>query len=111
VIAANDDGVWNEAGASLPIVLRPRFYQTLWFGGLCAISVIWAAAAGHGVRVRAAERGRAAHAFGNTNERFRALVEHSSDGIALLDRDGDSPTSARPAAASSARATPPDGRR
>jgi ligand-binding sensor domain-containing protein len=31
VIAANDDGVWNTVGASLPISLRPRFYQTTWF--------------------------------------------------------------------------------
>jgi len=29
--AANNDGVWNEKGATLRIVLLPRFYQTWWF--------------------------------------------------------------------------------
>lgn len=31
VIACNDDGVWNETGASIAIVQRPFFYQTRWF--------------------------------------------------------------------------------
>jgi PAS domain S-box-containing protein len=31
VIACNNDGVWNERGASLEITFRPRFYQTWWF--------------------------------------------------------------------------------
>lgn len=34
--AANDDGVWNEAGVSLSFRLRPRFYQTRWFYALLA---------------------------------------------------------------------------
>lgn len=36
VRAANNDGVWNEAGASLPFTVRPFFWQTAWFGGLVA---------------------------------------------------------------------------
>ncbi len=31
VIAANNDGVWNEAGAAVEFYLQPRFYQTYWF--------------------------------------------------------------------------------
>jgi signal transduction histidine kinase/ligand-binding sensor domain-containing protein len=31
VIAANSDGVWNNEGAQLPIVVLPAFYQTWWF--------------------------------------------------------------------------------
>ncbi len=31
VLASNNDGVWNETGASLDFRLRPHFYQTLWF--------------------------------------------------------------------------------
>jgi len=31
VIAANANGVWNNEGASLRIVVRPYFYQTWWF--------------------------------------------------------------------------------
>jgi signal transduction histidine kinase len=31
VIAANNDGVWNESGAAIEFYLQPRFYQTYWF--------------------------------------------------------------------------------
>lgn len=31
VQAANNDGLWNTAGAALSIQLRPHFYQTIWF--------------------------------------------------------------------------------
>lgn len=34
VQAANNDGAWNTAGASLGFELRPHFYQTLWFYAL-----------------------------------------------------------------------------
>jgi signal transduction histidine kinase len=37
VIAANNDGVWNTIGASLPFIIAPAFYQTPWFYGLCAL--------------------------------------------------------------------------
>ncbi len=31
VQAANNDGLWNDSGASLAFQLRPHFYQTVWF--------------------------------------------------------------------------------
>jgi signal transduction histidine kinase len=34
VQAANNDGLWNTAGAALSFELRPHFYQTLWFYAL-----------------------------------------------------------------------------
>jgi signal transduction histidine kinase/streptogramin lyase len=34
VQAANNDELWNTAGAALDFELRPHFYQTLWFYGL-----------------------------------------------------------------------------
>jgi ligand-binding sensor domain-containing protein/signal transduction histidine kinase len=36
VIAANADGLWNDHGDSVEILLLPHFYQTLWFYLLCA---------------------------------------------------------------------------
>jgi len=42
VIAANNDGIWNETGASFRFTLRPQFYQTLWFALLCALLVVLA---------------------------------------------------------------------
>lgn len=45
VIACNSDGVWNEAGASLPVVLLPHFWQTWWFRVLVISIVIGTVAA------------------------------------------------------------------
>ena len=36
VIACNKDGVWNQAGVSILILLRPQVWQTWWFQALCA---------------------------------------------------------------------------
>ncbi len=44
VIACNNDGVWNETGASLGVVIRPAFYQTWWFVALVlcvAAALLW----------------------------------------------------------------------
>jgi ligand-binding sensor domain-containing protein/serine phosphatase RsbU (regulator of sigma subunit) len=35
VIASNNDGVWNETGAAYSFSLKPYFWQTWWFYGLC----------------------------------------------------------------------------
>jgi signal transduction histidine kinase len=37
VLAANEDGVWNENGASLAFAILPAFYQTAWFLTVCAL--------------------------------------------------------------------------
>jgi signal transduction histidine kinase/ligand-binding sensor domain-containing protein len=31
VIAANNDGIWNNAGSTISFSIAPRFYQTTWF--------------------------------------------------------------------------------
>jgi signal transduction histidine kinase len=38
VIACNNDGVWNEAGATLDFSVAPAWYQTNWFRALCLVS-------------------------------------------------------------------------
>jgi signal transduction histidine kinase len=40
VLACNNDGVWNESGATLDFDLLPAFYQTRWFRPLCALVLI-----------------------------------------------------------------------
>jgi diguanylate cyclase (GGDEF)-like protein/PAS domain S-box-containing protein len=40
VIASNDDGVWNDVGASFRFTLKPLFYQTLWFALLCSAGML-----------------------------------------------------------------------
>jgi signal transduction histidine kinase/ligand-binding sensor domain-containing protein len=44
VIACNNDGIWNETGASWSFEIEPAFYQTAWFHGLYALAgatMIW----------------------------------------------------------------------
>jgi signal transduction histidine kinase/ligand-binding sensor domain-containing protein len=45
VIACNNDGVWNEAGAFLDFSIVPAYYQTTWFRLVCAalgLALLWA---------------------------------------------------------------------
>ena len=39
VVACNNDGVWNETGASYAFELVPHVYQTYWFFGLLVVSI------------------------------------------------------------------------
>jgi signal transduction histidine kinase/ligand-binding sensor domain-containing protein len=44
VIACNNDGVWNQAGAAAAIIVPPAIYQSMWFRGLyiCAVlGLLW----------------------------------------------------------------------
>jgi signal transduction histidine kinase/ligand-binding sensor domain-containing protein len=44
VIACNNDGVWNETGASVGIGIKPAFYQMWWFillAALAAGALLW----------------------------------------------------------------------
>jgi hypothetical protein len=44
VIACNNEGVWNQAGAVAEIVVPPAFCQTEWFEAACGfagLAVLW----------------------------------------------------------------------
>lgn len=58
VIAANSDGIWNEEGASIKIVVHPHFYRTWWFITLVALSVSGLVILVFVTRVKRAERER-----------------------------------------------------
>src|SRR5260370_21387230 len=51
VAAANNDGVWNEEGASFAFELRPHFYEARWFYALCAVATVLLAVGGYELRV------------------------------------------------------------
>ena len=40
VIACNEDGVWNETGATLAVTVEPPFWRQPWFVGLLVLAVI-----------------------------------------------------------------------
>jgi sensor histidine kinase YesM len=52
VIASNNDGLWNERGRTLIVIVHPPFWRTRWFYTLAALFVISATWGGFRWRVR-----------------------------------------------------------
>jgi signal transduction histidine kinase/ligand-binding sensor domain-containing protein len=52
VTAANNDGVWNDTGASMRFVILPTFYQTRWFAALVVLAGVALLYALYRMRVR-----------------------------------------------------------
>jgi len=55
VKATNSDGVWNEQGAALRILIPPPFWQTTWFRLLAALAVLGGISAVFVTRLRSLE--------------------------------------------------------
>jgi signal transduction histidine kinase/streptogramin lyase len=75
VIACNNEGVWNEAGATLDFRILPAWYQTIWFRLLIAMAgmlIVWAL---HRLRVRQVSRTISARADERLAERTRMARE------------------------------------
>ena len=53
VIASNNDGLWNNDGASIALRVDPYFYQTWWFLLLCLLSTLMMVWLAHRLKVRA----------------------------------------------------------
>jgi signal transduction histidine kinase/CheY-like chemotaxis protein/ligand-binding sensor domain-containing protein len=77
VVASNDDGLWNEAGASVDFVLKPHFYQTGWFYALCVILFCMASIGGQRLYTRRlrARGEELALVVGERTEELRAAKE------------------------------------
>jgi methyl-accepting chemotaxis protein/ligand-binding sensor domain-containing protein len=69
VIACNNDGVWNEAGATLEFYFRPYFWQTWWFRGLCICLVAFGIYYAYRRRIHLAEQREA-----ELNRRIEEMV-------------------------------------
>src|SRR5262249_18493557 len=52
VIASNNSGVWNEAGAILDFAIDPAYYQTTWFRLSCVAAFLALLGALYYVRLR-----------------------------------------------------------
>jgi len=51
VKASNNDGIWNEVGTSIKIIIKPPFWQTIWFRILGIIFAISILGAGYRIRI------------------------------------------------------------
>jgi PAS domain S-box-containing protein len=72
VVGSNNDGIWNEHGASLTFVLRPHLYQTSTFYGLAVVTVGLLVLGGHEVRTKRL-RARAFELSRTVDERTKDL--------------------------------------
>ena len=50
VKASNSDGIWNESGTSLKIVITPPFWQTVWFRIAAVVGVMGLLMSGYKIR-------------------------------------------------------------
>jgi signal transduction histidine kinase len=75
VVACNDDGVWNESGATFAFSARPLYYQTAWFHALCALALVAAALGLYHLRVRERQRWRLAHLVEERTAELRKEVD------------------------------------
>ena len=53
VKASNNDGVWNDKGAAIKVIITPPFWQTWWFKALVAIVIIGSAFTFYRIRINA----------------------------------------------------------
>jgi signal transduction histidine kinase/ligand-binding sensor domain-containing protein len=86
VAASNNSGVWNEAGASLDLLVAPAYYQTSWFFALSVafiLALVWTA---HRLRLRIVEKHE--HEISALNERLMKAQEQERIRIAGELHDG-----------------------
>src|SRR6201988_171319 len=77
VIAANNDGVWNESGAAVAFYLEPRFYQSYWFFALVLVLLALTAWQLYRMRVR-----RMAHQFSAVLAERNRIAREIHDNLA-----------------------------
>jgi len=78
VIASNNDGYWNEAGASLTIHVLPPWSATVWFRTTAFVALAGAAFAFYKLRVRNIER---------RNQRLKQLVAERTNELLIREEE------------------------
>ena len=74
VVASNNDGLWNQTGASVSFYVQPHFYQTSWFYLLLGAATVLTGVGGYSLRVRRL-RARERELLQLVDERTRSLKD------------------------------------
>jgi PAS domain S-box-containing protein len=88
VKGSNNDGVWNEKGVALPIIITPPFWKTIWFYGLLIIitGIIVYQIYKWRVQIRnLAEEKKIEEAIAKERNLLRALIDNVPDRIYVKD--------------------------
>jgi PAS domain S-box-containing protein len=92
VRGSNNDGVWNETGKSLRIVITPPWWETWWFRGAVMVVVVGLAFGGYRWRVHSIQRQNRllesqvrerTTALQESEERFRGLSTSTFEGVII----------------------------
>jgi len=90
VKGSNNDGVWNEEGISLPIVITPPFWATIWFRFLLMAAIlgiiIWIYKRRIQLRELATQR-RIDAVMTKERNLLRTMIDNIPDGIYVKDKE------------------------
>jgi diguanylate cyclase (GGDEF)-like protein/PAS domain S-box-containing protein len=86
VQASNEDGVWNNAGASLPFVLEPHFWQSEWFFILLVLTLLAAGAVAYTIRIATVRRAVESREREESRQRVTQILESITDAFVAIDR-------------------------
>ena len=75
VQGSNSDGVWNDDGVSLPILIMPPWWRTNWFRALCAAAFLASLWAAYQMRVQRLQREYNSAIEARVSERTRIARE------------------------------------
>jgi ligand-binding sensor domain-containing protein/signal transduction histidine kinase len=78
VKGSNNDGIWNETGASINIIITPPFWATWWFRSLMAMLIIYTAYFSYKTRIRIIKRQKEELEV-QVTERTKELNERNQD--------------------------------
>lgn len=78
MLASNNNGVWNETGATTEFYLRPHFYQTVPFYLLCGFSFVLLGVGGYRLRVK--------HLVQRTRQLETKVAERTTEVVEQSDR-------------------------
>jgi PAS domain S-box-containing protein len=89
VIAANSYAIWNNQGATVRFVLKPHFYQTLWFRLVLLAGVVLLVGSIHRLRVRQLHaRAMQLKQLADTLQEQANLLNLTHDTIFVADMEG-----------------------